>query len=201
VKRPAFQFYPSDWLRDPALRSCSLPARGLWTDLLCYMHEGSPYGHLALNNEPITDAQAARMVGTTVATYRKLLQELEASGVSSRDANGVLYSRRMVRDEHVRSVRAAGGHLGGNPKLMEGRKDKGKVPDKVNHRANLRPTPSSSSSVKALEDRSQQGVDLVHPDLAPPSAHDIAARQSVLEAAARDRARAGGASVAVGDHA
>jgi hypothetical protein len=201
VKRPAFQFYPSDWLRDPALRSCSLAARGLWTDLLCYMHEGTPYGHLALNGEPITDAQAARMVGTTVATYRKLLQELEASGVSSRDATNVLYSRRMVRDEHVRSVRAAGGHLGGNPKLMEGRKVQGKVPRKDILPANLRQTPSSSSSKSSVREEIRVGSDLETPVLHPPSAHDLAARQAVLDAAARDRSRAGGAPVAVGEPA
>ena len=48
MKRPSFQFYPGDWLRDPALRACSLAARGLWADVLCYMHQGAPYGHLAL---------------------------------------------------------------------------------------------------------------------------------------------------------
>ena len=30
MKRPAFQFYPSDWRKDMALQSCSVAARGLW---------------------------------------------------------------------------------------------------------------------------------------------------------------------------
>ena len=49
TKRPAFQFYPGDWLRDTGLRSCSAAARGLWMDILCFMHKGSPYGYLKLN--------------------------------------------------------------------------------------------------------------------------------------------------------
>jgi hypothetical protein len=117
-KRPAFQFYPGDWRRDAALRSCSLEARGLWVDLLCLMHDGEPYGHLAVNGKPLTDAQVAAMVGVSVARYRKLLQELEVSGVSSRGDDGALFSRRMVRDEYLREVRATSGKLGGNPALL-----------------------------------------------------------------------------------
>jgi hypothetical protein len=47
-KRPAFQFYPGDWLRDMALRSCSMEARGLWIEMLCLMHDAVPYGHLRM---------------------------------------------------------------------------------------------------------------------------------------------------------
>lgn len=108
-KRPAFQFYPGDWWRDAGLRSCSIAARGLWVDLMCLMHDGEPYGHLAINNRPLTDVQAASMVGLSLPQYRKLLREIEQAGVSSRTDKGVLFSRRMVRDEHNRKVRAEGG--------------------------------------------------------------------------------------------
>ena len=53
MKRPSFQFYPSDWLRDTALRSCSMGARGLWMDMICYMHEGNPYGYLKVGDKVI----------------------------------------------------------------------------------------------------------------------------------------------------
>lgn len=53
VKRPAFQFYPGDWLRSTDLRSCSVGARGLWIDMICLMHEGTPYGHLKVNQKVI----------------------------------------------------------------------------------------------------------------------------------------------------
>ncbi len=113
-KPPAFQFYPGDWRRDTALRSCSVAARGLWVDLMCLMHDGEPYGHLSVQGRALTDAQSASMVGLALPTYRKLLKELETAGVPSRDEKRCLYSRRMVRDEQVRRARAEGG-----PKSLE----------------------------------------------------------------------------------
>ena len=66
MKRPSFQFYPSDWLRDTALRSCSTGARGLWMDMICFMHEGSPYGHLKVGDKVILSFNLSRMVGETL---------------------------------------------------------------------------------------------------------------------------------------
>ena len=108
-KRPSFQFYPSDWLRDTALRMCSLEARGLWIDMLAYMHEGCPYGHLKVGTKDILPGVLARMVGTDEQTAERLIAELEESGVLSRTDNGTIYSRRMVRDEQIRCERAEGG--------------------------------------------------------------------------------------------
>lgn len=137
MKRPAFQFYPADWRKDPALSSCSLAARGLWIELICIAHESDRYGHLSVNGRAMTPAQLARMVGESPKTFDKLLQELEDAAVFSRDEDGVIYSRRMLKDEHIRNVRAASGKQGGNPNLL---KQKVKQNDKQN------PTPSSSSS-------------------------------------------------------
>lgn len=111
-KRPAFQFYPGDWLRDLALRSVSVAARGLWMDLVCLMHDGQPYGHLALGGRPIPDGQVARMVGLTESEYRPLRDELVAAGVARVAGDGVLHSHRMVKDEHIRQVRSAAGKSG-----------------------------------------------------------------------------------------
>ena len=149
-KRPSFQFYPSDWLRDTALRSCSTGARGLWMDMLCYMHEGNPYGHLKVGEKVILPANLARMVGETLDTVEGWLAELNHAGVYDLTTDGVIVSRRMIRDENLRNIRASGGKLGGNPTLMV----KDKVGDKVNLKDNVKvikednqnPTPSSSSS-------------------------------------------------------
>ena len=138
MKRPSFQFYPSDWLRDTALRSCSTGARGLWMDMICYMHEGNPYGFLKVGNKVILPDNLARMTGETLANVNAWLDELHDAGVYDFDDNRAIYSRRMIRDEALRNIRAEGGKLGGNPNL------------KVNHKVNLedkqKPTPSSSSS-------------------------------------------------------
>ena len=99
AKRPSFQFYPGDWLTDVALRRCSPPARALWIDMLCLMHSCEPRGWLKTGSLPFTVAEIAGSTGLAVAQCSKLLAELESKGVPSRTADGVIYSRRMVRDE------------------------------------------------------------------------------------------------------
>lgn len=128
MKRPSFQFYPGDWLRDTALRSVSVSARGAWSDMLCLMHEGTPYGHLKVGSKVILPVNLSRMIGLTLEETERLIAELEEAGVFSRTAEGCIYSRRMVRDEEIREKRAKGGILGGNPAL----KVNGKVTTKVN---------------------------------------------------------------------
>lgn len=137
MKRPSFQFYPSDWLRDTALRTCSTGARGLWMDMICFMHEGNPYGYLKVGNKVILSKDIARMVGEDLRLIEEWLHELKDAGVYDID-DGAICSRRMIRDENLRKIRAEGGKLGGNPKLKDNHKDNLEVKQKT--------TPSSSSS-------------------------------------------------------
>ncbi len=154
MKRPASQFYWSDWLRDPGVRACSLAARGLWIDMLALMHEGQPYGHLTVGAAIVGAVQLARMVGETAPRVKLLLTELGAAGVYSVTDGGAIYSRRMVKDELIRNTRAAAGKLGGNPALMDNQIDNqmdnqmDNQADKQNPRSKdkQKPTPSSSSS-------------------------------------------------------
>ena len=164
MKRPSFQFYPADWLRDTALRTCSVGARGLWIDMICFMHEGTPYGHLKVGNKVILSSNLSGMVGATLQETEGWLAELESAGVFERTEEGCILSRRMIRDENIRNSRASGGKLGGNPAL------------KVNLPANLqgetkvnqKPTPSSSSSSSkfsrpSVEEIAEYGKTLVPP--------------------------------------
>jgi hypothetical protein len=97
------QFYTGDWLKDPAVRACSLAARGLWTDLLCLMWESPERGVLKTGEQPWGAQEMASAVGADVTLVAKLLAELKGKGVaSSRAEDGALYSRRMVRDEAER---------------------------------------------------------------------------------------------------
>jgi hypothetical protein len=113
AKRPAFQFYPKEWVWDLELRQCSIAARGLWADLLCLMHEGIPYGRLSAPVNLIL-----RVTGLTEPEYLSLLADLETHGVFSREEDGTIYSRRMVRDEHRRITNKTNGEGGGNPALV-----------------------------------------------------------------------------------
>jgi hypothetical protein len=47
---------------------CSLEARGLWIDMISYMHEGNPYRHLRVGTKDILPEVLARMVGTDEPT-------------------------------------------------------------------------------------------------------------------------------------
>lgn len=139
ARRPSFQFYPGDWRRDPALRTCSMAAKGFWIELMCVMHESEEYGVLVVAGKAMTERDIAKVVGETPTFCKKILKELEEKGVFSRDFRGAIYSRRMIKDESIRVKRAEAGSLGGNPKL------KGDlVKQKVKQIRKQNPTPSSS---------------------------------------------------------
>jgi hypothetical protein len=93
------KFYPSDWLGDPALRTCSYAARGLWMDMLCLMDTASPRGHLKLGRKKLDIPGLATITGGTPKQVEKLLAELRETGVFSVTKRGVIYSRKMVREE------------------------------------------------------------------------------------------------------
>lgn len=95
---PWLKFYPRDWRGDQALRAVSIAARGLWIEMLCIMHEASPYGHLILGGRAVSNDILARVSGLGVDECGTLLAELENAGVLSRTRKGVIYSRRMVKD-------------------------------------------------------------------------------------------------------
>lgn len=120
MNRPWMKFYPTDWRADPALRMCSLGARGLWAEMMCIMHEAEPYGTLLIKGQPVTDRQLALLSGASPAQVQKLLAELEGAGVFSRDESGTIYSRRMRRDQQKAERDRENGAAGGNPSLKGG---------------------------------------------------------------------------------
>jgi len=116
TKRPSFQFYPGDWLRSTDLRSCSVMARGLWMDMICLMHDGTPYGYLKVGEKIIDAETLSRMVGIAKNETEILLKELKNTGVVEQDKSGCFYCRRLVKDEKLRKTRAKAGRLGGKQK-------------------------------------------------------------------------------------
>lgn len=97
------KFYPQDWLADPGLRMCSPAARGVWMDLIAVMHDAQPYGHLLLGDTAPSMAALGRLCGVSARTMAALLRELEENNVLARTPAGIIYSRRMVRDEAARA--------------------------------------------------------------------------------------------------
>lgn len=126
---------------------CSLSARGLWIELIGYMHESEPYGYLIINDTAPDVDDIASLVGRPVSEVRKALAELEKRGVYSADINlGSIYSRRMVRDKAKAERDRTNGKGGGNPKLIgevnggvnppDNGEDKAQIPEARDQRKN-----------------------------------------------------------------
>lgn len=132
MKRPSFQFYPCDWTSDLKLRRCSPAARGVWLDVLCAFHDSDDgYGMLRW---PLKD------IANTIGASPALLRELVDKGVlrgSDKNVDEALiyiprsgrkdgtpvtlvgiqagplwYSKRMVVDEYVRTIRGESSRFG-----------------------------------------------------------------------------------------
>lgn len=117
--------------------------------MLSLMWETDRRGYLQhASGKPISPDQLARMTGGSADEVSRLLTELEDCGVFSRTPEGVVFSRRMTRDERKRRLCEAAGRLGGNPTLKGVVKGvvKGGVNPPAKGTANRNPTPSSSSS-------------------------------------------------------
>ena len=101
---PWMKFYPSDWRGDETLSVCSIGARGLWVEILCIMHKAEPYGHLVMRNGASPSIkQIALLTRISEEEVSVLLHELEEAAVFNRTHDGVIFSRRMVRDEQKRN--------------------------------------------------------------------------------------------------
>ena len=171
-KMPAFQFYPGDWLRDLGVRALSRHDRSVWFDLLCMMHDSERRGLLLLNGHAMTDQAIGNALALTPARWRRVKTQLLDTGVASVDEEtGALISRRMVRDEELRQLRAENGESGGRPPRAERasaspESDSAQEP-KPNQSANLNRTPSSSSSPSGEVRGESRGEHAPHTDLGP----------------------------------
>lgn len=106
---PYGKFYWSDWQSDPKLRVCSLGAQGVWMRMLCIMAEADEPGRLMIGRDPCTTADLARLIGHPETELVSLIAELERREVFSRTRNGIIYSRRMVRDAKISAIRTEAG--------------------------------------------------------------------------------------------
>lgn len=140
-ERPWSQFFWNDWSGDVALQCCTLAAQGLWMRILCICAEADPYGYALIGGRPVTPDQLARMTGQPVDAITGLLDELDHNGVFSRDRNGAIYSRRMIRDAAKSAKARTNGAKGGNPSLSYERRNAGPVipPDNLPRRSEVKP--------------------------------------------------------------
>lgn len=153
------KFWWADYEADDALRLCSLAAQGLWMRMLCAMHRGTPYGHLTVNGAAPTPRQLALMLTATQREIDRLVPELQKSGVMSVTEQGLIYSRRMVRDKAIIDKGIKDGRTGGNPFLRA----RGLTPP-------LNPKPSDPLNLDADADAEAEEEEESPPPVAPPKA-------------------------------
>ena len=96
-KRPAFQFYPADWRKDPQLQMCDMATQGIWINILCCMWEANEEGKLEGSWEDF-----ARLLGISVIEFKKFFIQAKRhkfcdvlQNVTECDGNVTLINRRM----------------------------------------------------------------------------------------------------------
>ena len=166
MKNPWMKFYPSDWRGDAKLRMCSIAARGLWLEMLAIAHEAEEYGYVTINGKAPTNLQLAKMVGEDESWVTQWVTELENSGVFSRTSEGVIYSRRMVRDYKKAEVSRENGKTGGSSKHKKNKDDL--------DLGNLKPTQQVTEILKLGSQNLKSSVSKIEPDdLAPDTRYQI----------------------------
>lgn len=123
------KFNPADWLGDRRLIRCSLAAKGLWIDIICMAASVDPdsdlYGHAVTTNAdgnivPLSTQMLADECGATREEIELALEELGRNGVFSRTKDGIIYSRRLVRDRQAYLEAASNGSKGGKKAQSRG---------------------------------------------------------------------------------
>lgn len=169
MKLPAFQFYPGDWLKDANLRRCSHAAKGVWIDMLCLMFECDTRGVLASNGQPWSDTDIVAAVGGDAAEVRSCITELLSKGVASRNGEGAIFSRRLVRDEQIRQERVRAGSKGGsktqaNKQATRQQTSEDEVEDEERIRKGDRGKPASDANIPTLAEIKRYGSIHAVPD-------------------------------------
>lgn len=150
--KPAFQFYPDDWISEPSLKLCSLEAKGLWIEMLCIMFKAEKRGSLTVNGKQISSKELAKLLSEGEEIIIKCLGEMKYYNVFTELEDGLIINRRMYyqseRMEKTRQARIEAGRKGGLKKKASKTQNKNKP-----KQASPTPTPSPSPTSKNIEEK------------------------------------------------
>ncbi len=107
------------WISDTEVKSCSLAAQGLLTNLMCFMAETPVYGTLITNAKVYKLEDIPQLVGKTLEEIKVPFEELMKAQLIKINEHDVYFIPKMVHDLNVRMKRSASGSKGGNPKLRD----------------------------------------------------------------------------------
>lgn len=117
IALPWFKLDAQHMLSDLGIRECRLPTRGLLFGVLCLMHTGQPYGHLARANRPLTDDQTAIALGCSRKEVRDNLSILLNNDVLRQREDGMIFSPYLLEVKAKTDKARSDGKRGGNPTL------------------------------------------------------------------------------------
>jgi len=139
-KTPAFQFYPADWLKDPAVQAASSATRGAWINLLCRMWESEIRGLIIGTSD-----QIRKLAGCEKDEWETILNELKELNIAivqdcpENVRKMSIINRRMQKDEITRRKWAEDKNIWRAKKMSEA------CPKDV-HQMSVTSSSSSSSS-------------------------------------------------------
>lgn len=114
--------------------------------LLCLAAKSNPTGFIAVAGRPCSSTDIARLSGVSEQEVETLLGELSRNGVFSRDAQGRIYSRRMVRDNRIRQKLRQNGAKGGQASFLNSKGIFGSAEQKDGQPSEQTPEPQKPES-------------------------------------------------------
>ena len=114
---PYHPWYWRDWFGDADVQSLDPADKSLWMEMLGRMWESEERGYLLIGGRKPTEIQLARLFGfgQDAQALAQALARLSALNLFSvRDYDGVIYSRRILRDLDKSAQKSIAGALGGN---------------------------------------------------------------------------------------
>lgn len=109
----------SAWISQRNLRRCSLAARGLWAEMICYAADATPTGFVLGASTPLSTTDLAQMCGAPEAVVESAFAELLDAGVAARDRKGRVFIPRLVEFAKKAQTARKNGVFGGNPTLCK----------------------------------------------------------------------------------
>lgn len=115
-KKPAFLFFPNDWVRD--METVSHNQKGIWIDILCYLWWENPRGVATKSAAEWT--KLLRIKAKVFRNFCGTFADKKCANITVLDNQMItIESRRMVRDEKISQLRQEVGRKGGNPDLLK----------------------------------------------------------------------------------
>lgn len=128
------KFFWQDWDNDKALNLCEPAAQALWMKMLVIAAAHDPVGYVAINGQALTAEDLKHLTGWHQYPIQNWLNQLQKNGVFSRDEDGTIFSRRMVRDAQMSEEQRKRGLKGGNPNLTKTNEKKGRLSGRLSGR-------------------------------------------------------------------